>query len=73
MFCAGCAFPVTLSHAFGMIVFAWFLLGLVTGRSFAEEGRVEEDRSHCASRCNALKLAREQVRQLYEEMFEEHS
>ena len=34
--------PGDTIFAFGMIVFAWFLLGLITGHSFADEGRVEE-------------------------------
>ena len=34
--------PGDTLFAVGMIVFAWFLLGLITGHSFADEGRVEE-------------------------------
>ncbi len=34
--------PGDTIFAFGMIVFAWFLLGLITGHSFVDEGRVEE-------------------------------
>lgn len=34
--------PGDTLFAFGMVVFAWFLLGLITGHSFARKGRVEE-------------------------------
>ena len=34
--------PGDTIFAFGMVVFAWFLVGLITGHSFAERGFVEE-------------------------------
>ncbi len=34
--------PGDTLFAFGMVVFCWFLLGLLTGHSYAEEGYVEE-------------------------------
>jgi len=34
--------PGDTLFAFGMVVFGWFLLGLLTGHSYAKEGYVEE-------------------------------
>ena len=36
--------PGDTLFAFGMVVFAWFMLGLITGHSFADKGYVEEGR-----------------------------
>ena len=34
--------PGDTIFAFGMVVFAWFMLGLISGHSFADKGYVEE-------------------------------